>query len=212
MTELMGRLADWVIEAIHTLGYLGVGVFVALENLVPPIPSELILPLAGFLAGQGRFSLPLVVAVATLGSTLGALVLYGLGRWLGEDRLRRFVAGPGRFLLLRERDLDQAAAWFQRHGGLAVFIGRLAPLVRSGISVPAGVERMPVWRFTIYTALGSGIWNGALVGLGWALGSQWPRVSQYAQWLSYTVLALLAAAIGWFVWRRRRQQRRQSSP
>jgi membrane protein DedA with SNARE-associated domain len=202
MTSLISGLAGWVTTIVTAMGYWGIALLVALENLLPPIPSELVLPLAGFLAGRGRFSLPMVVLAATGGSVAGALVLYALGRRLGEERLRRFVKGPGRYLLLREHDLDRAASWFDRHGGQAVFIGRLVPFVRSGVSVPAGVERMSVWRFTLYTTAGSAVWNGILVGLGWALGEQWERVSEYTQWLSYAVLAAVTAAIGWFVWRR----------
>ena len=202
MDDIVAALARWVTDVVESLGYLGIGILAALENLVPPIPSELVLPLAGFLAGQGRFWLPAVVLAATAGSVIGALTLYALGRWLGEERLRRFIRRFGRFMLLEEADLDRAVAWFDRHGGTAVFIGRLAPLVRSGISIPAGVERMPVWRFIIYTAAGSAVWNGALAGLGWALGSQWERVSEYTQWLSYGVIGALIVAAGWFLWRR----------
>lgn len=202
MSGVVEWLAGWVTEIVRSMGYLGVGLLVALENLAPPIPSEMILPLVGYLAGRGQFSLPLVVLAATAGSVAGALVLYALGRKLGEEWLRRFVRGPGRYLLLREHDIDQALAWFDRHGGAVVFFGRLAPMVRSGISLPAGIRCMPLWRFVLYTTAGSAVWNGTLILLGWALGEQWERVSDYTQWLSYTVVALLVLAIGWFIWRR----------
>ena len=207
MSNPLPRLAAWVIDVVHSLGYLGVAVLTGLENLLPPIPSEVILPLAGFLAGQGRFSLPGVVLAATVGSVAGALVLYGLGRWIGEEALRRFIRGFGRYLLLKEEDLDRAAAWFDRHGATAVLVGRLVPLVRSGISIPAGIERMPLWRFVVYTAVGSALWNGALVGLGWVLGDQWHVVRRYAEVASYAVIAAIAALLLWFIWRRLRQRR-----
>ena len=200
MHHLFSGLARWVTDLIHAFGYLGVAVLTALEHLLPPIPSELILPLAGFLAGQGRFWLPAVILAATLGSVAGALVLYALGYWLGEHRLRQVIQRVGKYLLLKEQDLDHAAHWFNRHGGLAVLLGRFVPLVRSGISVPAGVERMPLWRFVIYTVCGSGGWNTALILSGWGLGEQWERVEPYARFLEYGALAVLAGGIGRFLW------------
>lgn len=198
----VGAIANWVVEVVATLGYLGVGALVALENVFPPIPSELVLPMAGFLAGQGRLSLAWVVVAATIGSVVGALVLYGIGRWVGDERLREFVRGPGRYLLLQESDMDRAEEWFDRHGGLAVFLGRLVPMVRSGISIPAGIQEMPILRFVLYTTAGSGIWNAALVGAGYWLGSQWQWAREYAQYFQWVVLAAIVAAIGWFVWKR----------
>lgn len=204
MSNLLPDLAGWVMSAIYTLGYAGVVGLVALEVVIPPIPSELILPLAGFLTGQGRLSFPLVVAAATLGSVAGSFCLYGLGRWLGEARLRRLVQRFGWLLLLKEADFDEARCWFRRHGGKAILIGRLVPGVRSLISIPAGLVGMPVGRFAVYTALGSSFWNGLLVGLGWVLGDQWDTAGQYIRPLGYIMPALLVAGIIWFVWRRTR--------
>jgi membrane protein DedA with SNARE-associated domain len=205
MPDLLGALAAWVTDIVYAAGYFGIGALTAMENLLPPIPSELVLPLAGFLAGRGRFWLPAVILAATAGSLAGSLILYALGRWMGEDPLRRFIRGHGRYLFLDEGDLDWAAGWFDRHGDAAVFFGRLVPLIRSGISVPAGVERMPLWRFALYTTLGSALWNGLLTGFGWALGEQWELVQQFVAPMSYAVLAALAVLVVWFVWRRRQQ-------
>ncbi len=202
MSGPLAPLAEWVTNVVESLGYVGVACLIALENLFPPIPSELILPLAGFLTGQGRFSLPAVVAAATAGSVVGALLLYGLGAWLGEQRLRGLVGRFGGILTLREADIDRADAWFDRHGGTAVLIGRLVPVVRSLISIPAGLRRMPLGRFVLYTAVGSSLWNGLLIGLGWALGERWQQVNQYGRYLEYGVLVLLVAAIAWFLHRR----------
>lgn len=201
------ELAKWVSDIVHSLGYLGVALLTALENLFPPIPSELILPLAGFLSGQGRFQLPVAIGAAVVGSTLGAGILYAAGRWLGEDRLRGLIRDQGRWLLLDEEDFDKAADWFGRHGGKAVFLGRLVPGVRSVISMPAGIEMMSIPRFALFTILGSAIWDGALVLLGWWLGSNWEMVETYGQYLEYGTLIVIVGGLGWWVKRRWNKKR-----
>ncbi len=202
MSSPLGDLADWTKDAIEVAGYAGVGVLVALANIIPPIPVELILPLAGFLAGEGKLSYPLVVLSATAGSVVGALALYGLGYWLGEERLRRFIKRFGRFLLLKESDLDRAQRWFDTHGGKAVVVGRVIPGARKLVPIPAGVACMPVLRFVAYVALADGLGNSLLVGLGWLLGDQWGAIRGYAHLLEYGALAAVAAAVVWFVWNR----------
>ena len=195
----LAALAEWTAKVVETLGYVGVAALLALENLVPPIPSELILPLAGFLVEQGRFSYPWVVLAATIGSVVGALILYALGRSLGEDRFRTLA---DKIPLLGGDDIDRARDLFERHGGAAVFFGRLLPGVRSFVSIPAGFECMPLWRFIAYTTAGSAAWNAALIGAGWALGTQWQRVEQYASIVGYIVLALVALLILRRAWRK----------
>lgn len=199
---MLGNLVQWIVEVVYSFGYPGVAVLMVLSNLFLPIPSEVVLPFAGFLVGQGLFSLPLVLLAATGGAVVSALVLYFAGRRLGEGPVRRFIGRYGRFVLLRESALDRAGGWFEKHGGEAVLIGRLVPGVGALISLPAGIERMPVWKFTAYTTLGNAIWNGVFVGLGWALGDQWMIVRQYTSLLEYTVLAAVAGVILWFLWRR----------
>jgi membrane protein DedA with SNARE-associated domain len=199
---LLGALADLAKDGIEAAGYAGVAALVALANVIPPVPVELILPLAGFLTGEGKLSYPLVVLSATVGSVVGALALYGLGYWLGEERLRRFIKRYGRFLLLKESDLDRVQRWFDNHGGKAVVIGRVIPGTRKVVPIPAGVARMPVLRFVAYVALANGLANSLLVGLGWLLGDQWVVVRRYAHLLEYTVLAAIAVAVLWFVWDR----------
>lgn len=198
----MGGLAQWIMNVVETLGYLGLAALIALENLFPPLPSELILPLAGFLTGRGEMSFPLAIAAATVGSVSGAVVLYGLGIALGEERLRKWVRAHGRWVLISESDLDRSRDWFDRHGGAAVFFGRLIPGIRSFISIPAGVEKMPLWRFCLLTTTGSALWNTALIAAGWILGDQWHRVRAYTSVLEYVVLALLVVALGVFIARR----------
>jgi membrane protein DedA with SNARE-associated domain len=205
-------VASWVIDVVHAFGYAGVAVLLVLENLSPPIPSELILPLVGFLTGQGRLAFPLAVAAATAGSVAGALILYGLGRCLGRERLRRFVGRFGHWLFLEPSDLEEARRWFERHGGEAVLICRLVPFARSAISIPAGIERMAIWRFVVYTTVGSGLFNAALIGLGWWLGAQWELVQRYTAVLEWAVWIAIATAVGWFIWRRTRRRGGASAP
>jgi membrane protein DedA with SNARE-associated domain len=175
MSEPFDGLAGWVIDVLLALGYAGLVGLVALETVFPPIPSELILPLAGFLTGQGRPAFPGAVAAATPGSVLGALGFSTVGRALGEARLRSLVRRHGHSLLIDDQDLERAHHWFARHGAWAVIIGRLVPAVRSSISLPAGFARMPLPWFSVLTAVGSGFWNGLLIGLGWVLGDRWGK-------------------------------------
>jgi membrane protein DedA with SNARE-associated domain len=196
-------LAGLITDIIATLGPIGVGALVALETLFPPIPSELILPLSGYLASQGRMSLAMVIIGATVGSLVGALALYWAGAALGQKRLRRLAE---RMPLVEVGDLERAEGWFDRHGGLAVLIGRVVPVVRSLVSVPAGVEHMPLWRFVLYTIVGSGVYNLVLVGLGYVLGSRWKTVEQYSNYLNYAIYAAIAIGVGLFVVKRLRRR------
>ncbi|WP_316575315.1 DedA family protein [Nocardia canadensis] len=202
-TELTG-IAGWAVQLMEQLGGLGAGVAIALENLFPPLPSEVILPLAGFTAGRGRFGLAEVLLWTTLGSVLGALALYGLGAALGRDRLRRIV---DRLPLLRLSDLDRTEDWFARHGDKAVFFGRMIPIFRSLISIPAGVERMPVGRFTVLTTAGSLLWNAVFVFAGYFLGENWHVVQTYAGVLQKLVIAAVLVATTWLLVGRLRDRR-----
>lgn len=197
-------LAGWVVDVVDALGPLGVGLLVALENLFPPIPSEVILPVAGYVASQGQMSLAWAIVGATVGAVVGAIALYGLGVWFGRARLRRWL---DRLPLMEVEDLDRAEAWFERHGGQAVLIGRCVPIVRSLVSIPAGLERMPVPKFLLYTAIGSAVWNSALVVAGYALGSQWEDVGHYSDYINYAVYAVVAVLVVRFVWTRLRRRR-----
>jgi membrane protein DedA with SNARE-associated domain len=198
-------LTGWVASVIESLGEIGVGLLVALENLIPPIPSEIVLSLAGFLAGQGRVNLVLVLVAATAGSVLGALVLYWLGYTLGEERLRRWL---DRIPLVDASDLNKADRWFERHERSAVLVGRCAPVVRSLVSIPAGANRMPLGQFVLFTAIGSGVWNTLFVGAGYLLGERWQNVQQYSHWFDYAVWAFFAIVIGSWVVKKVRKRRR----
>jgi membrane protein DedA with SNARE-associated domain len=191
-----GGITGWLLELVDTLGPLGVGISILLETVVPPIPSEAVLGLAGVLINQGRMSIVPVILFATLGSVLGALFLYYVGRALGPRRSHAFL---DRLPLVETHDVDRTFAWFERHGRWAVFLGRMVPIVRSFISVPAGVVRMPLGRFVLLTAAGSLIWNILLVTLGVAAGD---FIEANLRYLDHLVAAAAVFAVGWFVYRK----------
>lgn len=198
-----------VLDVIDTLGEIGVGALVLLESVIPPIPSEVVLPAAGALVSLGRLSGPLTLLCATLGSVLGALILYGAGRAFGEERTRRvLLAVP----LVEEDDVDRADAWFARRGEAAVLVGRLIPGVRSLVSLPAGASGMPLGRFVLLTTIGSSIWNILLIGSGMALGAQWQVVEEHIDLVNTLVYVTIGIAIGVFVTRRWAHRRRGSAP
>lgn len=201
--DIFSQLGRWITGLIQDLGVVGVAMLVALEKVFPPIPSELILPLAGYLSGRGQMSLPGVIIAATFGSVAGALILYAIAAKLGEPRVRSLAKRYGRWIQLGDEDLDKADGWFDRHGDMAALTGPLVPLVRSGVSIPAGFRRMPVWKFALFTTIGSAVWNGILVGLGWWAGHRWHIVEQYASYFNYAILVLIGGGIGWWIWRRR---------
>jgi len=189
-------LSDWTVSLMDIIGPIGAGIAIALENLFPPLPSEVILPMAGLAAHGGSFTLFEALFWTTMGSIVGAFLLYGIGAWLGVARLRAIAT---KVPLLHPEDIDRTVAWFQKHGGKAVFFGRMLPIFRSLISIPAGVVRMPLWRFGLLTAAGSLIWNTIFVMAGYLLGEAWPLVERYADVLQYIVIAVAVAAVAWFV-------------
>ncbi|WP_279071449.1 DedA family protein [Microbacterium lacticum] len=197
-------LVDGVVGLMDLIGAPGAGIAIALENLFPPLPSEVILPMAGLAAARGSFTLFEALFWTTAGSVVGAFALYGIGAVLGLDRLRALVK---RLPLLHVDDVDRTVAWFGRHGGKAVFFGRMLPIFRSLISIPAGVVRMPLWRFGLLTLAGSLLWNSVFVLSGYLLGEQWHIVEEYAGILQYVVIAAAAAALVWFTVTRVRQLR-----
>ncbi|KIS29213.1 alanine dehydrogenase [Arthrobacter sp. SPG23] len=201
--ELTG-IAGFAARGIDALGEWGVGLFTFAETIIPPIPSEVILPLAGFLTKQGSMSLVLVFVTSTLGAYAGALLLYWIGAKLG---LERAIRGLSRLPLMDREDFEKAADWFQRHGKSAVFFGRFLPGVRSLISLPAGAEKMNLATFSIFTIAGSGLWNALLIGLGVLLGAQYRLIEEYSKYLNYAVYAAIAATLAWLSVRAYRRQR-----
>jgi membrane protein DedA with SNARE-associated domain len=191
-----GGITGFLLDLVESLGPVGVGLAILLETVVPPIPSEAVLGLAGVLINDGRMSVVPVVLFATLGSLVGATFFYWVGHALGPRRSHAFL---DRLPLVETEDVDRTFEWFARHGRSAVFFGRMVPIVRSFVSVPAGVVRMPYWQFIVYTAAGSLIWNGVLIGLGVAAGD---FVQDNLQYLDYAVVAAAVLGVGWFLWRK----------
>lgn len=182
---------DWITGFLDQTGYLGVALLMLIENVFPPIPSELIMPLAGFTAARGGLSLVGVVLAGTLGSLAGASLWYLVGRWLGCERLKRWAARHGRWLTVAPQEIDEAATWFRRHCGAAVLLGRLIPTVRTLISVPAGIAGMALPRFLAFTAIGTALWTGLLAAAGYLLEDQYGRVQAWLNPASNAILLVL---------------------
>ncbi|HVF31880.1 MAG TPA: DedA family protein [Acidimicrobiales bacterium] len=187
-------MSDWVVDVIERLGAVGVGLLIFLENVLPPIPSEVILPFAGFTSRRGDLNIVAAWVAASAGSLAGALLLYGIGAVVGEERLRE-LSRKRWFVFFGEKDFDRGERFFDRYGNQVVFFARFVPLVRSVVSVPAGLDRMPLGRFALLTLAGSAIWNAVFIGAGWVLGDNWERVEGFVGPLSYLVVALLAVAL-----------------
>jgi membrane protein DedA with SNARE-associated domain len=186
---------EWARSVVQRLGYGGVALLTFLENVFPPIPSELIIPLAGFVAAEGQMTVPGVIVAGTLGSLGGATLWYEVGRRIGERRVRSWVERSGHWLTLSPSDIDYAQEWFRRRGGIAVFIGRLVPGIRSLISMPAGFARMPLLPFLVYSLLGTAIWTAGLAFAGVLLRANLAVIGDYIEMASYAVLAILGAMI-----------------
>lgn len=203
----MQSIVDWSVSLMGTLGPPGVALAILIETIIPPVPSELFLPLAGFTATTGKFTWWSAVAWATAGSVAGAFILYWAGAALGADRVRAIA---DKIPLAKGSDVDKALGWFSRHGEASIFLGRMVPGIRSIISIPAGVQRMPLLKFALYTTAGSAIWNGVLVYLGVILGSKWHIVSEWIDRFSLVIYILCAlVAVGFVVfgivrWKRER--------
>lgn len=202
---MLHDLITWLVETIFQLGYPGIVLLMAIESSVFPLPSEIVMPPAGVLVAQGRMSSVLVVLAGTVGSILGALANYALAVWLGRPLLHRY----SRYFLVREASLNRAEAFFLRHGELATFVGRLLPVLRHLVSLPAGIARMHLGRFVAYTALGAAIWCSVLTWVGWFLGRnaaafQTEDFYRYSTRAVLIMLPLLAIIIGIYAWTRRK--------
>jgi membrane protein DedA with SNARE-associated domain len=199
---VLDSITEWVTTVINTVGYAGVAFLVALESVFPPIPSEVVLPLAGFVAGRGDASLVGMIVAATIGSVVGAWALYGIAAWIGQERLRRVILRYGGWLGVKDHDITRAEEWFDRRSNLAVAVGRCVPLIRSLVSIPAGFRRMPLVRFTLLTAAGSLVWNAALIGAGAALGDNWEQVGKVIERFQLVVVVVIVAVVAWFLYQR----------
>lgn len=208
MSELLERIGEFVQSLILQLGYPGVGIVMFLENVFPPIPSEVVMPFAGFLVGRGELSFVGIWIAGVIGSVLGAIILYYIGMWVGDAVVRGFLRRYGKWIMTSEADYDRALKFFERYGTAVVFFGRLIPLVRSIISIPAGANHMPLPRFLLFTALGSAIWSGALAYAGVVMGENWEEIIGFVeQYQDITVIVLVVAVVlvvgGWFFYKLR---------
>lgn len=196
------QLSEWILMVMDKLGLVGVALMMFLENVFPPIPSELIMPAAGFAAAIGELSLISVIVAGTIGSVLGALPLYYLGSRLDETRLIRLTERYGKYLLITPKDIVSAQAWFDRHGKTVVFFGRMIPAIRSLISIPAGMARMSLLPFLMLTAMGSMIWSALLAYAGFVLGANYEKVGIYIESVSHYVVLLMVLIFSYLLYRR----------
>jgi len=205
-------MVTWLVDTIFQLGYTGIALLMAIESSFLPLPSELVMPPAGVLVAQGRMDAVAAVVAGTLGSIAGALVNYGLAIWLGRPLLHRY----SKYVLIRESSLNRAEAFFRRHGEISTFVGRLLPVIRHLISLPAGVSRMPVARFALYTGAGAAIWSGVLTWIGWYLGRQADMLrnedfQRYGGRAALAILPVLALIVGVYVLVGRRRAARNAA-
>lgn len=200
---------DWITGFIDGVGLLGIAALMLLENVFPPIPSELIMPLAGFNAAQGQQSLVGVILSGSAGSLAGAWLWYFIGQRIGARRLRKLAAKHGRWLTITPEEIDQSHGWFDRYGGIAVFIGRLIPTVRTFISVPAGIAEMPLPKFLAWSAFGTVLWTSFLAVAGYMLESQYEKV---IAWLDPVSTGVVVVLVAWYLWRVATYRRRVPEP
>ncbi|WP_010268523.1 DedA family protein [Paenibacillus senegalensis] len=201
-------MKEWITEFMEQFGYLGILTMIAIENVFPPIPSEIILTFGGFMTTYSTLTVPGVIIAATYGSVLGAIVLYGIGRLLHVDRLEKWVGRWGHLLNLKVEDLRKADRWFQKYGYWTVLFCRMVPLVRSLISIPAGMAKMNFWLFLFFTVLGTVVWNAVLVIIGAAVGESWESILHYMDIYANVVYVLIAllllVGVGWLIKKQRK--------
>lgn len=197
-------MLQWITNLMNSMGYLGIVLLMFLENVFPPIPSELIMPLAGYTAGRGQLSFIGVALAGTIGSVLGALPLYYLGKIVGQERLQCWADKYGSWLAVSGSDIEKSKDWFDRRGGVAVLICRLIPGVRSLISIPAGMAQMPLPQFLLYSAIGTGLWATLLAWLGTLLGANYQKVDKFLGPAVYVVFGLIIAMFAWRVYKQKR--------
>lgn len=204
MLQYISHLTAFAIKLVSDLGYPGIVLVMALENVFPPIPSEAVMPLAGYLITTGRFNFYAAVAAGVLGSLLGALILYYLGVLVGSAKIRLFLQNYGKYLMISTDDLDAAEQWFNRHGEKAVLLARMVPLVRSVISIPAGFIKMPLRRFLLFSTIGIVGWTAFLALVGVVLGKSWSKIGPIMKSLDFLVMGVLLLGLFLYFHRKRR--------
>lgn len=198
-------MLDWITNTIASLNYWGIALLMLLENIFPPIPSEVIMPLAGFTVTQGKLNFIGVIIAGTIGSVLGAVPWYYSGKRVGNKRLKKWINRHGRWLVLSSKDIDQSRHWFNRYGGATVLFGRLIPGVRTFISVPAGFEEMPWFKFLLFSTIGTVGWNALLTYAGFLLGQNYQLIEKFLGPISIAVVAGLIIVVGVWIMRRRKK-------
>lgn len=197
---MIASLVDWLVNLIGSMGYWGVGLSMFVESFFAPIPSEIILPFSGFVASQGRLNIYIVIIVATIAAYLGSLPFYLIGRW-GEKAVLKFLDKYGKYLFLSKGDVEKSYSVFEKYGSKIVLVGRVIPIVRTVISFPAGVSKMKLGIFTLYTLVGTLIWSTILAFAGYFLGENWKSVSEYVSRYEKVIIVLILAFIVWYIWR-----------
>ena len=202
--KIIALLAGFIIGTISRLGYGGVVLLMAIESACIPLPSEIIMPFSGYLVSTGEMNLWLVGLAGAVGCVLGSIVAYYAGAWGG----RPFIEKYGKYILISHHDLDLADRWFQRHGDITIFVGRLLPVIRTFIAFPAGVARMNLWRFNLYTFVGSFIWSVGLAWIGMKLGEHWNTLGVYFHRFDAAIGVILLIAVVWYVRRHLQHMKR----
>jgi membrane protein DedA with SNARE-associated domain len=202
MGQLLDQLRSRVEQLVSSMGYVGISLLMFLENIFPPIPSEVIMPFAGSLVAEGEFSFIGVLIAGTVGALTGSLAIYYIGRWIDEGRARHWFERYGKFILISEEDFDKALHAFDNHGKVMVLVGRVLPAIRSLISLPAGLEKMNLATFLFFTTIGTSIWNLALLGAGFYMGQNWESVVSFMDKYSLVFWMILGGLVIFFVFRR----------
>ena len=206
LTEVLGAIAAFCISVISSIGYFGVFLLMIMESMILPVPSELVMPFAGFLIASGEMNFWMIIIFATLGSLVGSLISYYLGKYGGNKLVLKY----GNYFLLNEEHLKKTEKWFSKKGELTIFIGRFIPIVRHIISIPAGIGKMNLKKFMIYTLIGAGIWNAFLTYIGFILGNNWERIQEYSDYVSFGVLGILVILMGYFVYRQIKKKKKEN--
>lgn len=188
-------MEQWITDFMTQYGYVGIFILVFLEYIIHPFPSEIVLTFAGFMTTQSNLSIVVVCILAVVGAVLGALVLYGIGAWIGEERIYRLIHKHGKYIGIKTKDLDKTITWLNKYGNWAIFIGRFIPIVRTLISLPAGITKMNIPLFIVLTAIGTGMWNILLIVLGMTLGSHWHKIIEFAGIYSKLFIIIIAIIV-----------------
>jgi len=204
--SLLTILSHWIISVISTLGYGGVVLLMAIESMCIPLPSEVIMPFSGYLVSTGQFNIWLTALAGAVGCLVGSLIAYGIGAWLGRPLLESWITKYGKYAFIHLKDLEKAHTWMAKYGEWGIFTARLLPVIRTFISLPAGIVGMNLWKFSVYTLVGSYIWSWALAWIGWKLGEHWDTLGKYFHGLDFIVVGAIIVFAIWWIGRYRKQR------